>query len=174
MTRRAAVPRTVAVLVAVLLIAAGVIAGREALAAGSLLGLRPADAWLPGLLDAVDGRAIDRGAAGIGSGLVVLGLLLLWAAWHRDAADVVLGDTATVRLRPQDVARLASATAADVDGVLAVTSTASRRSVLVRVSGTGTPELATEVRNTVGDRLSELRPQPRLRVQVATREGDAG
>ncbi len=173
MTRPAGVPRAVAVLVAVLLIAAGVIAGREALAAGSLLGLRPADAWLPGLIDTLDGRAVDSGMAGIGAGLVVLGLLLLWAAWHRGVADASLGEASTVRLRPQDVARLASATAADVDGVLAVTSTASRRSVLVRVSGTGSPTVASEVRDAVGDRLSELRPMPRLRVQVATREGEA-
>jgi len=170
--RRAGAARVLGVVLAVLLVLAGLVLAREALAAASRLGLRPSQAWLPGVLRAVDGRPVDTTVAVVGGVLALLGLLLLVAAWRRGPADVGLREAPAARLGPEDVARLSSATAEDVDGVLRVASTATARAVQVRVLGTGSPGLAEEVRSAVEDRLAGLDPVPRVR--VAVRDSGAG
>lgn len=170
--RRAGAPRVLGVVLAVLLVLAGLVLAREALASASLLGLRPSQAWLPGVLRSVDGRPVDAGVAVVGAVLAVLGLLLLITAWRRGPADVGLREAPAARLDPQDVARLASATAEDVDGVLRVSATATARAVQVHVVGTGDPGLAEEVRAAVEHRLAGLDPVPRVR--VAVRDSGAG
>lgn len=170
--RRAGAARAIGVVLAVVLVLAGLVLVHEALTSASLLGLRPAQAWLPGALRAVDGRPVDTTVALVGAVLAVLGLLLLVAAWRRGPADVGLREAPAARLGPEDVARLSSATAEDVDGVLRVSSTATARSVQVRVLGTGDPDLAEEVRSAVADRLAGLDPVPRVRVSV--RDSGAG
>lgn len=167
--RSAAVPRTLGILLALLLVAAGLVAAREALAAASLLGLHPSDAWLPGALQELDGRPVDGAAAGAGAVLVVLGLVLLLAAAHRGPADVAVRENPVVRLRPEDVARLATARAADVDGVLSVRSSATARTVQVQVDGTGATGLGDEVRAAVEHRLAGLTPTVQVRVVVHDR-----
>lgn len=169
--RHAVVPRTVAVVLALLLVGAGVVAAREALAATSSLGLVPSDAWWPGAVGALDGRAVDGAVALVGAVVLVLGVLLLVAAAHRGPSDVGLRAAPAVRLRSQDVARVASAAAQDVDGVLDATSAASARSVRVRVVGTGADGLGDAVRDAVEQRLAALDPAPRVRVVVADRGG---
>jgi len=162
----------IGLVLAVLLVLAGLVLAREALASASLLGLSSSGAWLPGVLRAVDGRPVDATVAVVGAVLAVLGILLLVAAWRRGPADVAVREAPVARLAPGDVARLSSAAAEDVDGVLRVSSTATTRSVQVGVLGTGSQGLAEEVRSAVEDRLAGLDPVPRVRVTV--RDSGAG
>ncbi|MCG7284538.1 DUF6286 domain-containing protein [Cellulomonas sp. ACRRI] len=169
--RRAGAARATGLVLAVLLVLVGLVLVREALASASL-GLDPSQAWLPDLLRSVDGRPVDSTVALVGGVLALLGILLLVAAWRTGPADVAVRAAPAARLGPEDLARLSSATAEDVDGVLRVSSTATPRSVQVRVLGTGAPGLAEEVRTAVEDRLAGLDPVPRVR--VAVRDSGAG
>jgi hypothetical protein len=164
--RSAAVPRTVAIVLASLLIALGVVAGQEALArSGVVRGLAPEDGWVTQAANGLDGSALGPTALLAGAIALLLGILLLWAAWHSGPRFVRLAPAPALVLRPEDVARLASAAAEDVDGVLEASSTASARQVTVRVGSTGAEQVAGEVEQAVGRRLQLLENPPSVRVR---------
>ncbi|MGL5930994.1 MAG: DUF6286 domain-containing protein, partial [Dermatophilaceae bacterium] len=71
-----------------------------------------------------------------------------------------------VFLRPKDVARLARATAGDVDGVVDVSASATRRAVTLRVGTTGDDGVAARVEDAVSGRLAALAKAPRVRVST--------
>ncbi|MGF0115036.1 DUF6286 domain-containing protein [Promicromonospora sp. Marseille-Q5078] len=171
--RSGASARAAAVVLATLLVAASVVAGQEAAAARSVGGLSPEDGWVRSAAERLDGTVLGSTAIGVGVAACLVGLLLLVAAWRRGVRPARLRDVPAVVLRPEDVARLASAAAADVDGVLGATSTASRRSVVVRVRTTGDEGVAREVTEVVGACLAVLDPAPQVRVRATTSEGAA-
>ncbi|WP_277210042.1 DUF6286 domain-containing protein [Isoptericola croceus] len=167
MRRSAAVPRTVAIVLAGLVVGMGVVAGQEAVAAsGAVGGLVPEDGWVTGAANGLEGAALGPSALLAGAVAVVLGVLLLWAAWHSGPRYTRLQPAPAVVLRPKDVARLASAAAEDVDGVLGASSTASARRVTVRVESTGAEHVRGEVEQAVGRRLQLLASPPSVRVRA--------
>lgn len=167
MRRSAAVPRTVAIVLAALLVGLGVVAGQEAAAAsGAVRGLAPEDGWVTGATNGLEGATLGPSALLAGAIAFALGILLLWAAWHSGPRYVRLQPAPAVVLRPEDVARLASAAAEDVDGVLGASSTSSARRVTVRVDATGGEHVLGEVEQAVGRRLQLLASPPSVRVRA--------
>jgi len=165
--------RAAGIVVAVLLIACGVVAAQEALAAQSLAGLTPADGWVRQVVGAIEGSTLGPAAIVAGAVAAVVGIMVLVAAWRDSPRPARLRDTPAVELHAQDVARLASAAAQDVDGVLAATSTASRRAVVVRVTATGGANVPGEVAEAVKARLAAVEPTPQVRVRATSTGGAA-
>lgn len=170
--RSAAVPRTAAIVLGIVLVGLAVVAGQEAAAtSGMVSGMSPEDGWVTTAAQGLDGAAVGTNALLAGAVALVVGLLLLWAAWHSGPRYVRLQPAPAVVLRPNDVARLASSTAADVDGVLGASSTASARRVTVRVSSTGAENVPGDVERAVTRRLGLLERPPSVHVRVR-REGE--
>jgi hypothetical protein len=151
--RSAAVPRTAAIVLAVA-------------ASGAVPGLGPDDGWVTGGAHGLDGATLGPSALLAGATAIVLGLLLLWAAWHSGPRYVRLRPAPAVVLRPEDVARIASAAAEDVDGVLEASSKASARQVTVSIESTGAEQVSAEVEQAVGRRLAILESPPSVRVRT--------
>lgn len=165
--RSAAAPRTIAILLGVVLLGLAVVAGQEAVAtSGTVDGLRPKDGGVTIAAQGVDGAALGPTALLAGAIALVLGILLLWAAWHRGPRYARLRPAPALVLRPEDLARLASSAAEDVDGVLDASSTASARQVIVRVISTGSEDVQGEVEQVVGRRLALLENPPSVRVRA--------
>lgn len=166
--RSAGGARTAGVVVALLLVGAGVMAAQEALATSSALGLQPEDGWLRTALGRLEDTRLTDVAYVVGAVAILLGALLIFVAWRAGPRPTRVAATPVLELRPQDVARVASSAAEDVDGVLSASSTASRRTVVVRVSTTGNPAVPDDVTAAVGRRLALLDPAPRVRVRATT------
>lgn len=158
--------RTAGVVAGVLLVGAGVVAAQEAIASWSLLGLRPQEGWIHQTLARLDGSSPGDVLYAIGGVAVLLGVVLLAVTWRSGPAPVRVASAPLLVLRPQDVARIASAWAEDVDGVLSASTTASRRSVVVSVRTTGDPDVPADVTAAVRRRLDLLEPAPRVRVRA--------
>ncbi|WP_193314529.1 DUF6286 domain-containing protein [Georgenia ruanii] len=149
---------------AVLLIAAGLVLLRDA-----LVGYRavPGPAWIPLGLGAVDGLAPGTGFLVGGIIAVLVGVWLLYAALRRRVRSrAVLRARTGVYLAPGDIARLASAAAEDVGGVVTASSKAGTRSVRTTVRTTGGPGIDQAVLDAVHQRLDVLDPAPRVTVVV--------
>jgi hypothetical protein len=165
--RSATVPRTAAIVLGVVLVGLGVVAGQEAVAAsGAVSGLAPEDGWVTRAAQGFDGAALGPSALLAGAIALVVGFLLLWAAWHSGPRYLRLQLAPAVVLGPVDVARLASNAAADVDGVLGASSRASARRVTVWVESTGGEHVLDEVDQAVGRRLGLLESPPSVRVRA--------
>jgi len=126
----------------------------------------PGRTWLAALLDGMDRRTAEWWMAPAGAGIALLGIWLIIAAFRpRSRRTLAVTSQTGVFLRTRDVARLASAAADDVDGVLSATSVATRRTVTVTVESDreGAADL---VRDAVGLRLSALDSPPRIKVRV--------
>lgn len=155
----------VGVLLALVLIAAGAIAVRDAALAAGLLHGRP---WLPAAIDAVD--VVSPATWMLPAGIVVtlLGMALVVVAFlpRRATATALAADT-SVYVRHGDIATVATAAALDVPGVLDARSTATRRKVTVRCRVTGdAAEVRTLVADAVADALRPLHRAPRLAVHT--------
>jgi hypothetical protein len=162
-TRAPAVSRW-AILLAVLVLAAGVVGIRDALlATGALHGssyTRTAASYLDGLT--AQGWMLPAGIAATLLGLWVL----LGALRPRRRTQVRVEGTPGAWMRPADVAKLAHDAADTIDGVVTATATATRRTVTVRVATTaqdGTPT-ADAVTAALHHRLRTLQPPPRVKV----------
>lgn len=156
-------------ILAVLLIAAGVALLRDALVG---YGLIPGQLWVPAGLRAVDGVA--PGTAFLVGGIVaaLLGLWLIYIALRRRVRSrATLRSRTGVYLGAGDVARLASAAAGEVGGVMAASSTATRRAVTTTVRTTGGAGVDQAVLDAVHERLDVLDPVPRVRVLVRGPDG---
>jgi hypothetical protein len=156
-----------AVVLAIGVTAIGGVAVRDALVA---LGWVGGAQWLPPVIDAVDGLAPRPWMVAAGAALTVVGLLLMVVALlpRRRTAVALTADSA-VYLHAKDVAKLASAAAGTVPGVLEARTTSSRRKAVVRCRVTGaTREVRDAVTEAVSRELAALQNPPRTVVHVRT------
>ncbi|MFB9376663.1 DUF6286 domain-containing protein [Kineococcus gynurae] len=153
---------------AVLLVGLGVVVGREALVAD---GYVAGSSWAAPALGAVDGLTPTPLVVAIGVVAALVGLWLVVTALRPRSRTAVPVDE-RISLSGRDVARLASGAAADVDGVLDVSTTATRRRVVTTVDALS-PDVSREVQARVEQRLSAIAAQPQVQVKVRTRSGGA-
>ncbi|WP_299037834.1 DUF6286 domain-containing protein [uncultured Pseudokineococcus sp.] len=152
------------VLMSLLLLGLAVALVRDALVLLGVLGGAP---WLQTAVEAVRGTAPATWTAPAGAALALLGLWLLSRAFARRSRDELrLRSRTAVTTRPRDVARLSSAAARDVDGVLRARTSATRRAVSVAVTTTGGESVGAAVQQAVTDRLAPLERRPSVRVRV--------
>lgn len=161
----------VGVLWPLILIGIGVVAVRDALVHGDLLG---GDPWSRQALEALDGRSAP------GWLVLVAVVCLLLAGWliyvalnprpHKGAA---LQASSGVFLTTTSLRRLATAAAKDVDGVDTATANAtlSRVSVVAVTTPDQIDAVKAGVHDAVTERLSALAKPPRVRVRIRTTGG---
>lgn len=153
-------------ILAVLLLALGLLLLRDALVASGALSGTP---WLNAGVDGVEGFAPTWWLISAGIVVALIGLwLALTALRRRSRKTLPLTSRTGVFLHTRDIARLASGAAQDVDGVLDVSSTATRKKVTVTVHGTSELGLRESVTGAVAQRLSPLQSPPRVAVTVRT------
>jgi len=159
---------------ALLLVGVGVLVGQDAwvrLRGGSTT-------WLGSATSALDGLAPSAAVAAVGVVVALVGLWSVVAALRPRTRDALpLGGTSGAHLRTADVARLASAAADQVDGVLRTRSSAGRRSVTVDVTttaarGGAADGVADRVRTSVEHALRALESPPRIKVRTTASKGD--
>lgn len=153
---------------AIALAALGVAALRDAAVAAGWL---PGPTWTVQALDLVDGLGPSRWQLVAGPIACLLGIGFIVAAIpSRRRRWYTLQTGQGIYLRPADVARLASVTAQDVDGVTQASSVSGRQRLTVRIECTAPQETAADIAHAVqvavDERLSVLRPTPRTRVQL--------
>ncbi|MEJ5914685.1 DUF6286 domain-containing protein [Pseudokineococcus sp. 1T1Z-3] len=154
----------VGILLALLVLALGVVLVRDALVTLGALGGQP---WFAQLVDVVAGTTPATWMVAVGVALALLGIALVAVAFRRRTrTEVRLRARTAVTTEPRDLARLSSSVARDVDGVLGARTSASRRSVVVRISTTGDAGTSDAVKNAVTQRLSVLERTPTVRVRV--------
>lgn len=160
------------VVIALVLVALGVVAVRDALVA---LGWVPGTSWLePAASWLADGVGKDVWVLVVAVLVALLGLwLVLRAFGRRPRTAVSLGDGTNAWLESRDVARVADIAASDVDGVVTVRSRAAKRSVKLRVTVVDTARDGAKgaVQEAVRDALEGLDPSPRVSVKVSTLGG---
>lgn len=150
---------------AVLLLALAVLLGREAAVGLGWLGGSP---WLPSASKALDGLAAQTWMIAAGVVLALVGLWLVVTALRpRSRKTLPVTAETGVFVETRDVARLASAAAREVDGVLDAKSSAGRSSVVVQVEALS-PEVSSVVQQQVTERLRALRSTLRVKVKVST------
>ncbi|WP_075724669.1 DUF6286 domain-containing protein [Corynebacterium aquilae] len=105
---------------------------------------------------------------------VMLGVFLVYIAFRpRIKTHRRLGGAVNVWLRPVDVARMCTAHAEKVPGVLRAHTTASARSVIVHIQGDNTdPTLAGRVEQTLLPLVSELQKTPNLKIKFNRKGGE--
>lgn len=160
--------RAVGVVLALLVTALGVFAGREALAAW---GAVPGGSWLTGAADAVGAVGPQWWVLPAGAALALVGLALLLAALRpRRRRHLTLGADGRVWLHADDLARLVRTSVRDLPGVLDARTSGSRRTLRVDVTTTasGTAPVQQQVSERVRALVGDVQPQPRVRVRVRT------
>lgn len=159
----------VAVVLAILLAALGVVAVRDA-AVG--LGWASGSTWLPAAA-AVDGVEPAGWMAVAGVAVLLVGLVLTATALapRRRTAVAVAAQT-PMYLTVDGVAALASAAARDVAGVVDARASASRRRVVVRcrVTRDDADAMRRSITDAVTRRLAVLQSPPRIVVRTRTEE----
>lgn len=155
----------VAAFLALVLIAIGALGVRDAaVAAGWLRG----EPLIPKAFDAISEFGPQPWMVPAGVALALSGIVLAVVSLlpRRPTAVAVQAGTA-VYVGHGDVARVASAAALDVPGVLTATSTASARKVVVRCRATGHgDDVRALVNEAVSDALEPLRHTPRIAVRI--------
>ncbi|WP_127127262.1 DUF6286 domain-containing protein [Georgenia sp. SYP-B2076] len=134
------------------LITGGILAGTGLVATGlvALDGLRPGPWFLVG---------------GIVAALLGLWLIAV-ALGRRVRSRVTVSSRTGIYLGVGDVARLASAAAEEVGGVISASTIATRRRVTTTIRSIGDAGIADAVRQAVAARLTMLDPAPRVTVAV--------
>ncbi|MEZ2121705.1 DUF6286 domain-containing protein [Corynebacterium sp. CCM 9203] len=163
------VARYLAILLGVLLIAAAAVAGRD-------LYIRYTDIdWQPWISTATDwiGHLTYRSwmlPAGIAT--LILGLLLLWASLRpRTKTHRELDSAVAVWMRPVDVARMCTASAQRIPGVMAAHTVAKKRSINVTVIGNPQDsELRDNLQRSLEPLVSLVGGSPSLNVSVQKKE----
>ncbi|MFB9377588.1 DUF6286 domain-containing protein [Kineococcus gynurae] len=152
---------------ALLLLAVGVLLVRDALVAGGAIG---GSAILPAAVDGARGFAAETWLVAVGVVVVLIGLWLVVTALRpRSRRTLPLRSATNTFLHTSDLARLASGAARDVDGVLSASTSASRSKVTVSVQATGPVD--DEVRRAVTAAVGVVNPPPRVSVRVSTSGG---
>jgi len=155
-----------AVLLALVVLALGVVGIRDALVAAGAFG---GSSWTKNTANAIDGLTARTWMIPAGIGLAVLGLWWLLAALKpRKRTEISLTGTPGAWMRPGDLARLVQPTVENVDGVVSASTSATRRTVTVKATTTArdSAQVRTALTEAVGDRLSALRRAPRVKVKA--------
>ncbi len=155
-----------AVLLALVVLALGVVGIRDALVAAGAFG---GSSWTKNTANAIDGLTARTWMIPAGIGLAVLGLWWLLAALKpRKRTEISLSGTPGAWMRPADLARLVQPTVENVEGVVSASTSATRRTVTVKATTTArdSAQVRTAVTEAVGDRLSALRRAPRVKVKA--------
>ena len=160
-------------LMALSLTAVGVMLLHDAIAQADT---RPGRTWVAAVIDGLDGSTAEWWMIPAGLAVALAGVWLIVTALRpRSRTTLAVTSRTGLFLRSRDVARLASAAADDVDGVLSAKSVASRRAVTVSVES-DRDGVADVVRDTVTERLSPLVSPPKVKVRVRShwqsREGN--
>lgn len=159
----------VAQLLAVGLVALGVVGVQDLLARTGVLAQEP---WLDTALGAVDGVTSDSPWVLVGGvAAAVVGLVLLPVPFRRRPRKALeLRATTGVRLRTQDLSRLVRGSLEAVDGVTDVEVHSSGRSLKVTaatvVSDERRAQVARELREQLEPTLEALQKAPRPRIKV--------
>lgn len=155
---------------AMVLIGLGGLGVREALVAAGWIG---GASWIVDTVRAADGSAPMPWTpfAGIAAGIVGIVLVAVALKPRRRRAVRARAQTA-VFVDVTDIARIASASAEGVPGVVSARTTASRRTLTVccEVSGAAEAELKSAVSRAVTTELAALEHAPRIRVRMAERK----
>lgn len=166
----AAAASKVAVVLAILLAAVGVVAVRDAVVG---LGWASGTTWLPVAADAVDGFAPVAWLTAAGVAVVLIGLALVVLALkpRRRTAVAVTAQT-PMYLTVDGIAALAGAAARDVAGVVDARATSTRRRVVVRcrVTRDDSSAMRATIDEAVTRHLSVLQNPPRVTVRTRTEE----
>jgi len=155
-----------AVLLALVVLALGVVGIRDALVAAGAFG---GSSWTKNTANAIDGLTARTWMIPAGIGLAVLGLWWLLAALKpRKRTEISLSGTPGAWMRPGDLARLVQPTVENVEGVVSASTSATRRTVTVKATTTArdSAQVRTALTDAVGDRLSALRRAPRVKVKA--------
>ena len=156
----------VGLVLAVLVVALGVVGVRDALVAAGAIG---GSSWTSAALDAFDGLVPQAWLVPFGVVALLLGLwLLVTAVRPRPRSAIAVTAQTGVFLRPRDVAALAVGAAREVGGVTTARARASRRAVSVTVQATAEDGVREQVSEAVTRRLSALETTPTVRVNVTT------
>lgn len=151
-------------------VALGVAGVHDGLGYAGVLGGRP---WLARLSDHLGVTSPDRGVVAWGVVAALVGLVLLsFALGRRPRPPHRVTGPVPLFLTDRDVALLASTAAHDVDGVLTVAASATRRSVVLRLTTTANgPDQTIDdaVTSAVTARLAPIREPPRVRVTTVSR-----
>lgn len=165
----AATARTVAVVLALVVMCGGVVSLREA---GVQLGWVAGAPWIGTALTALNGLRSQWWMVPAGAGALLVGAWLVFVALRPRRKTVVAVDAAgSVWMRPRDVARLASHAASCVPGVEVLNSAATRRKVTMYV---GLSSIESEISAkgaiaaAVGSATEILVPTPRIVVRIGT------
>lgn len=127
---------------------------------------RPGRTWTAAVIDGLDGATAEWWMIPAGAGVALLGVWLIVTALRpRSRRTLAVTSQTGVFLHTRDIARLASAAADDVDGVLAARTVAGRRKVTVTVES-DRDAVADAVRAAVEQRLSPLENPPKITVRV--------
>lgn len=157
---------------ALLLTALGALLLREGIVGLGWVAGRP---WLDSAAGSLDGFAPPAWVVAAGVVVVLVGLwLLVTALGRRTRRTIAVTSRSGIHLGLRDVARLASGAARDVDGVVSVSTSATRRVVHVRVRALATERVQDEVTTAVRDQLAPLDPTPTVKVTVDVDGGDTG
>lgn len=152
------------VLIALVVTVVGVLAVRDALVYGGVLGGTP---FLHNLASRLQGLRPEAWLVIAAAALALLGLALLVRALRPAAPKVTpLQAASGVFLRPRDVSRLVESAAEGVDGVLGAHASATPRRVTVSVRSTGDAGVERLVREVVTARLTPLETPPAVRVRT--------
>jgi len=157
----------VGLILAVLVIAVGVVGVHDAVVGAGASGTP----WIDAVVKALNGLRPAFWLVPVGVALVLLGLwLLLTALRPRPRTAIALQARTGVFLRPRDVATLARNAAQDVDGVTSAKVTAGPRRIAVAARST-TGGLQQNITQAVTARLQALASEPTVRVTVKTEGG---
>ncbi|MDX1890723.1 DUF6286 domain-containing protein [Mycolicibacterium sp. 050158] len=162
----------VGTLIAVLLLGLGVVGLRDgAVAAGWLDGM----SWTASTVGWLDGLSFAGWMIPVGVVAVLIGVWSVLSALRpRRRTATAVNAQSSVWIGPADLARLATAVAEDVPGVLRARSTATLRKITVTAhttGGSGATGIDAAVADSVRHAVAILR-EP-VKVRVRTRRGDA-
>lgn len=160
-----------AILAALLLAAAGVAVIQQALVR---LGVLTGDGWAVTTLTWLNG--LTRGVAvAVGIGVVLLGLIVIWFATTagRSRESELPARTGLV-IGHGDVAKMASAAARTVGGVLTAGTVASSRRVSVHVTSTGSSDVPQRVETSVARALGQVGIDRKVDVSTDVPSGHGG
>jgi hypothetical protein len=163
--KQAAGASYLAALMAVLLIGVGAVGVRDALLGAGVI---DGSAWIPAVLRLFDGLVAGSWLLPVGVVALVLGLFcVVLALKPRRRRTVDVDADSAVYLDVREVARIASAAAETVSGVLKANSSATRRRVSVRCLVTG-PVSREVIEQAIGSELAALTHPVRIRVKTRT------
>jgi hypothetical protein len=155
----------VAIVIAVCLLAAGLVAGRELLIVRDVIDETP---WVANTFGWISRLTWQTWMLAPAVAAVVLGVLALFAALKpRAHTHVGTATPPSLWLTTTDTARASTAAALHVEGVMRAHTTAGRRRVTVHIVGAeNSPGVLESVRHRVDRTLADLDPRPEVRVTL--------